>query len=409
MKHFAFCFLAVFQVIAFGKSFTVCPACKIKHPVVAVNAANAGDTIFIQKGNYSANLISISKPLSLIGLNYPVLDGGGLEEIVQISSSDVLLRGLTIRNSKKGSMKDYAGIRISGGKRVRIEQCRLEETFFGIYIQNGSNCIITNNILDGGNHPQHELGNGIHLWKTDSSIIAGNLIQGHRDGIYLEFAGHCLIEKNTCTLNYRYGLHFMFSDHDRYVKNIFKNNGTGVAVMYSKHVEMEHNRFEDNWGEAAYGLLLKDISRSRIEGNTFQNNTVGITMEGSSKIYISRNIFTGNGYALKVMADCIEDTVTVNNFRGNTFDAATNGELKLNFFKGNYWDKYEGYDLNRDGVGDIPFHPVSLYCLIIEQMPYSIMLLRSFATEILNRVEKSIPGMIPETFIDVAPTMKPNP
>ncbi len=108
------------------------------------------------------------------------------------------------------------------------------------------------------------------------------------------------------------------------------------------------------------------------------------------------------------MANCIGDTFMYNNFTANTFDAATNGELRENSFKYNYWDKYEGYDLNRDKIGDIPFRPVSLYSMIIEQMPYAVMLLRSFTVEILNRAEKSIPGIVPETFQDYEPMMKPN-
>jgi nitrous oxidase accessory protein len=27
----------------------------------------------------------------------------------------------------------------------------------------------------------------------------------------------------------------------------------------------------------------------------------------------------------------------------------------------NYWDKYEGYDLDKNKIGDIPYHPLSLY------------------------------------------------
>ena len=90
------------------------------------------------------------------------------------------------------------------------------------------------------------------------------------------------------------------------------------------------------------------------------------------------NLFKENGWAVKISASCMDNDFKHNNFISNTFDAATNGSLVLNSFKENYWDKYEGYDLNKDQIGDIPFHPLSLYAVIIETMPSAMLLYRSF-------------------------------
>ena len=91
----------------------------------------------------------------------------------------------------------------------------------------------------------------------------------------------------------------------------------------------------------------------------------------------------------------------------NTFDVATNDSLVLNTFNGNYWDKYEGYDLNRDGKGDVPFHPLSLYSVITEQNPTAMIFLRSFMVGLLDKVEKAMPSITPENFRDDSPFMKP--
>ena len=138
-------------------------------------------------------------------------------------------------------------------------------------------------------------------------------------------------------------------------RNIFRNNGAGVSVMFTHGVKMLNNRFEDNWGDGSFGLLLKEISDSYISGNKFSNNTAGIYMEGASRIQIEGNLFQRNGWAMKIQASCMDVHVTRNNFLSNTFDIATNGVLVLNSFNHNYWDKYEGYDLNKDHVGDIAF------------------------------------------------------
>jgi nitrous oxidase accessory protein len=130
-------------------------------------------------------------------------------------------------------------------------------------------------------------------------------------------------------------------------------------------------------------------------------------MEGTSRIVSQRNLFIDNGWGMRIQASCNDNTFTQNTFQANTFDVATNGQTVLNTFDRNYWDKYEGYDLNHDGTGDVPFHPVSLYSMIIEQMPYGVVLLHSFIVTLLDRAEKVIPSLTPEALVDAKPLLKP--
>lgn len=171
---------------------------------------------------------------------------------------------------------------------------------------------------------------------------------------------------------------------------------------------MEGNHFEENWGPSAYGILLKEITDSYISHNRFTRNTVGVYMEGTSRMEIVNNEFKNNGWAVKVQASCDDNTFHHNNFFGNSFDVATNGTMVLNSFTHNYWDKYEGYDLNRDGAGDVPYHPVSMYAMIVEQNPTTLMLMRSFMVSLLDKAEKAIPSLTPENLVDDQPSIKPN-
>jgi nitrous oxidase accessory protein len=152
--------------------------------------------------------------------------------------------------------------------------------------------------------------------------------------------------------------------------------------------------------------LLKDITDSYIKHNTFYKNTVALHMEGSNRIGIEKNNFHENGWAVKVQASCENNTFHHNNFTGNSFDVGTNGSISLNDFYNNYWDKYEGYDINKDGIGDVPYHPVSMYSMIVEQNPNALMLLRSFTVQLLDRAEKAIPSLTPENLTDNKPMMK---
>lgn len=304
-------------------------------------------------------------------------------------------------------MDDIAAIKIIDSKNVYVVGNVLENAFFGIHFSNSNNCHVEGNTLYSESTEEQEIGNGIHLWKCQNMTIHNNKIRGHRDGIYFEFVTNSVITNNYSERNKRYGLHFMFSHNDEYRNNTFIDNGAGVAVMYTKGVKMLNNTFEHNWGSASYGLLLKEISDSDIVGNVFVKNSIGIFMEGSNRNKLQSNSFLQNGYALKLQASCDDNVLERNNFQQNTFDLVTNGSLVLNKIDGNYWDRYEGYDLNHDLIGDVPYRPISMYGMIVERMPTTILLWRSFLVFLMDRAEKAIPVLTPENLKDNLPAMKP--
>jgi nitrous oxidase accessory protein len=368
--------------------------------------AKPGDTLIITYGIYREGTISLQNSLTIFGENYPVLDGENKFEILTIHANDVVINGLKFINTGIASMNDLAAIKAVNCKRLKVINNQFENTFFGIYFANCAQSWIENNELHADVEAEHQIANGIHMWKCDHITIHNNVIKGHRDGIYFEFVTNSLITNNYSEGNLRYGLHFMFSHNDEYRNNTFINNGAGVAVMYTKGVKMIDNTFEHNWGSAAYGLLLKDIRDSFVTGNKFVKNSVGIFMEGSSRIDFKENTFYNNGYAIRLQASCDDNTFERNNFSANTFDLVTNGTLVLNKINSNYWDKYEGYDLNKDGIGDVPFRPVSMYGMIVEQMPTAVLLWRSFLVFLMDRAEKAIPAITPENLKDDLPSMK---
>ena len=373
-----------------------------------IAAARGGDTVMLTQGTYREGNIIISKSIHLIGVGNPVLDGENKNEILTLTGKNIVIRGIHFANAGYSSMNDYAALKVIDATNILIENNTVTNASFGIHIANSTHSVVRNNVIRGTNKSEHTSGNGIHLWKSSHMTIENNSIQGHRDGIYFEFVTESMISKNVSEMNIRYGLHFMFSHSDTYTGNIFRNNGAGVAVMYSKNVRMEDNAFDKNWGASAYGLLLKDISNSHISHNTFIKNTVGIHMEGSSRIEIQKNVFNGNGWAIKVQASCDDNVFHHNNFYGNSFDVATNGTMTLNNFFQNYWDKYDGYDLNKDGIGDVPYHPVSMYSMLVEQNPGTVILMRSFMVSLLDKAEKALPSLTPEHLTDTKPMLKPN-
>jgi len=400
--------LSLCTLNVYGQSITwvVDPHGKLKSIQSAVRLAKTGDTIRVIHSTYKEGNIIIDKSITLVGIGLPTLDGENKFEILTIVADDVSIIGFRMINTGAGSINDISAVNAIEADRLHILNNEFENTFFGIHLANLSGSVIEGNMLHSNAVAEHEIGNGIHAWKCDSLVIRNNEVGGHRDGIYFEFVTHSKVESNYSHHNMRYGLHFMFSHHDHYHNNTFHNNGSGVAVMYTQDVTMTGNRFEDNWGASSYGLLLKDIRDSFIERNHFSRNTVGIYMEGSSRCRFKENVFNKNGWAVKIQANCDENVFSKNSFLSNTFDLATNGSLVLNTVDHNYWDNYQGYDLNRDGVGDVPYHPVSLYSMVVEKMPSSVMLWRSFLVYLLDRTEKVVPSITPENLKDLHPVMK---
>lgn len=400
----AFCLL-LSNASAQGTSIYVGKSRQFQSIKKAVEFAKAGDTVFVEKGIYKESPIVIEKSIVLKGIDLPVLDGEHIHEILFVKGKNITIDGFRLQRTGRSEIKEIGAIMIYDSYHVTAINNVLDDTNFGITVQNSSKCTIKNNSITSYGKDEVQSGNGIHCWKSDSLLIIGNTITGHRDGIYFEFVKNSLVWRNISKKNVRYGIHFMFSNHDTYIANIFEENGAGVAVMYTHHIHMYNNFFINNWGDAVYGILLKDINDSEISGNHFTNNTIGILMESCSRINFSKNTFNANGWAVKIQANCADVDFTYNNFTGNTFDISTNGSLVLNTFNGNYWDKYEGYDLNRDKVGDVPYHPVSMYSMIIDSNPAALSLFRSLIVSLLDKSEKILPGITPEQLKDDRPFM----
>ncbi|TBW27994.1 nitrous oxide reductase family maturation protein NosD [Gramella sp. KN1008] len=399
-------FLLCFH-FGWGRTIEVCSSCEHQTVNAAIEKASAFDTIVVKKGIYKEFNLHITKPLSIIGEDYPVIDGENKGEIITIEADSVSVEGLKIVNVGTSYTTDYAAVRVVKSENFLIKNVQLERLFFGIYLEKSRNGKVLNNTILGDAVEEFSSGNGIQLWYCNNVEVIGNSIKKVRDGIYLEFSDDILIKDNTSQDNLRYGLHFMFSNNDIYENNTFENNGAGVAVMFSKFITMEGNTFRKNWGTASFGLLLKEINDSEIKNNKFEENTVGINIEGSNRINYTDNDFRNNGWAIKVRGACYTNIFTKNNFFNNSFDISYNSKLNDNRFDRNYWSSYTGYDLNKDGIGDVPYRPVKLFSYIVNRTPETIILLRSLFIDIIDFSEKVSPVFTPDNLMDENPLLKP--
>jgi nitrous oxidase accessory protein len=392
--------------ILLGKTIEVCQSCKLSNIKEAIQLATDGDTVLVRGGKYFETKILINKSISFIGVDNPIIDGAMEAEVLTIDAPNVLIEGFTIQNVPTSYIEDMAGIRIKDTHHFTIRNNRLINTFFGIYVQKSNDGIIENNEVHGEAEFEMSSANAIHLWYCERIHVKKNKVTHHRDGIYLEFVNNSTVEKNISEDNLRYGLHFMFSNDDDYFLNEFRRNGAGVAVMFSKKINMINNVFENNWGKSSYGLLLKEIYDAEIKHNLFKENTIAIYVEGSTRVNYFENDFLNNGWAIKIMGGCLDNNINRNNFIQNSFDLSLNSSVNNNTFDGNYWSDYSAYDLDRDDVGDVPYRPVKLFNYVVNKTPETIVLFRSFFVDIINFSEKVSPAFTPEKVVDNIPSMK---
>ncbi|WP_373297453.1 nitrous oxide reductase family maturation protein NosD [Aquimarina muelleri] len=395
--------IGMHTITIYANTHIVCKTCAHTTIKETIKAASAYDTIIVKKATYNEYNIIVDKPLTIIGKNYPVIDGKRQGEIITIISDHVTIDGLFIINVGTSYTEDYAAIRVKKSKDFMIQNVVLEKLFFGIYLEKARDGVLYHNKIIGDAVEEYNSGNGIQLWYCKNIIIEHNFVQRVRDGIYLEFSDDCKIKNNVSSHNIRYGLHFMFSNNDSYENNTFEKNGAGVAVMFSKKIKMYRNIFKENWGSASYGMLLKEINDAEITENTFEENTIGINIEGSNRIQYSKNNFINNGWAIKVRGACYTNTFKLNNFLNNSFDISYNSKLNDNLFHNNYWSKYTGYDLDKDGIGDVPYRPVKLFSYIVNRTPETIILLRSLFIDIIDFSEKVSPVFTPDKLLDHHP------
>lgn len=371
----------------------------------AVRQAPAGTRIVVRAGTYREAPIVVDRALTIAGEGRPRIEPAGQGALIRVVADDVTVTGLVLANVAPSYVEDRAAIKFEHVRRCVARELEIDNAPFGIYLSQSTDCRIVGNIISGPGPSSRAAGNAIHLWSSSHAVIADNVVTNHRDGLYFEFVQDATIERNVSERNARYGLHFMFSDGCAYRDNRFEHNGAGVAVMYTHDVTMARNDFYDNRGASSYGLLLKEISNSRLEANRFRGNTVGLLIEGGGRLTVLANRFSENGWAVKLMANSAGDRFEGNVFEGNSFDLATNSRATAATVTGNWWDRYRGYDLDRDGRGDIAFRPVRLFSLIVANHPQSVILMRSAFVDLLDAAERALPVLTPETLVDASPLM----
>jgi nitrous oxidase accessory protein len=377
-----------------------------------IDRARPGDRILVPAGVHRGN-VTITKALTLDGGGRAVLDAGGQGTIVTVRGARVTLRGLTLRGSGDSFMMEDAGIKLEESDGCVVEDCRLEDVLFGLYVAKSSRCRFQRLWIGGKNLEMPRRGDGVRLWYSDDTVLESITMVDSRDFI-IWFAKGTVVRG--CTVSGgRYGLHYMYCDDNRFENNRFVDNQVGGTIMYSRRITMTGNRFERSRGPSAYGMLLKDADDIVAEGNAFVDNTRGLYFDNSpqseeASCLIRRNLFALNDAGVSILSDTRRVRFEENTFADNLVQVEQVGrsDAGKNHWSGNYWSDHVPYDADGDGRADLPYRPESTYEDLVRSHP-SLALLRHSpsvaAVELAGKLFPIAHGDV--TLEDASPAMRP--
>ena len=381
----------------------------------AIADAQPGDTIEVTGGVYTGNLV-IDKPLTLIGIDWPVIDGNNAGTVLSLTAPGTTLNGFVIRNSGHVLDQENSGISIEAAD-ITIENNRFENTLFGIYAKHGDNAIIRDNTITSKDLDLPRRGDPIRIWYSTDVLIEGNKITKGRD-VVLWYSERVTVRDNEIS-DGRYGLHFMYCDDATIEHNRLLDNSVGAFFMYSRRVHLLHNTIAGNRGPSGYGIGLKDMDDAIITENLFLDNRVGAHLDTSPREVDSIGRFEGNVFAYNDIGVGMMPSVRHNEFFNNSFvdneeqvAVSGGGQLKGNLWSvdgvGNYWSDYAGYDADENGVGDLVYKSDRLFEDLMQREPNLRMFLYSPATNAIDFSAKAFPIVRPQPKVeDEFPLMSP--
>lgn len=377
-----------------------------------IDRAAPGEVLVLPAGTYREHL-TVAKPLTLEGGGRVVVDGERNGTIVTIQGAAVTIRGVTFRGSGDSFVSEDSAVKMENADGCVIEDCRLEDVLFGLYIAKSSRCFFRRLFIGGKDLPMPRRGDGVRLWYSDDTTLEAIEMADSRD--FIIWFGNRTLVKDCLVRRGRYGLHYMYCDDNGFENNRFVDNQVGGTIMYSRRIRMTGNRFERSRGPSAYGMLLKDADDVLVEGNEFVDNTRGLYFDNSpqsekASCTIRRNLFALNDAGITLLPDTRRAHFEANTFLDNLVhvEMAGYGDPAKNRWTGNYWSGHVPYDADGDGVCDIPYRPMSVYEDLASRHPELALLRFSpsvSAIELAGRLFPISRGDL--TLEDPAPAVRP--
>ena len=366
---------------------------------ILVDAAPAGSTLRPPPGIYSGPVV-VNKPLVIDGGGQVTIDAGDKGTVFSLEAEGATLRGLRLTGSGDSHDTDDSCLDVRGHRNL-LENLVIDNCLNGIDLKQSNDNILRGNRIRSKSFDLGVRGDGIRLWYSNRNLIENNVVSDSRDNVAW-YSSDNIYRSNVGTRS-RYSIHFMFANNNIIEDNKFYDNAVGVYFMYTEGGVMRHNLISHATGAAGMAIGFKEASNAVIEGNEIIYCAVGIGSDLSpfqpdGKIWIRNNRFAYNGIAVKLTSELGGNVVTDTIFEGNLTNVvqAGRGKSGLNEWLGNFWDDYQGFDRNRDGIGDTPYELYAYADQIWIEMPPARFFKTAPVMELLDFLERLAPFSSPE-------------
>ncbi len=328
----------------------------------AIDHAKAGSRLELPAGVYHGNIV-IDKPLIIDGKDQKaIIEGDGKGTVITITASRVTVENVTIKHSGAEHERVDAGVALKKVEQCTVKNCKIVDCLFGIDMVQVSRSEIVENYIESKPFDLGLRGDGVRLWYSNDNHLSGNRLYKSRDFVVWYSHGN-LIEKNLGEYG-RYSLHFMYTGKNIVKNNIYKHNSVGIFFMYSQDTTATGNLIENSLGTTGLGIGMKDASNFVLKNNTIIYCARGLFIDRSpyepdTVNVIENNKIIYNSEGIHFHSLSLHNRFVNNVFKGNienVINDSYNTKVTENEFDGNYWDDYEGFDKNNDGIGDGPYN-----------------------------------------------------
>lgn len=368
-----------------------------------IDRAPDGAELVIPPGTYVGNL-KIEKSITLDGQNSVTIDANGTGTVIQLFSNNVTLRNMRLVNSGEDHNAEDAGIQIRGSGNV-IKDVVIENTLFGMTLEKSDNNVIRRNKISSRPRDLGLRGDALKLWYSNGNKVEDNEVVNSRD-IVLWYSRNNHLTGNSSSGG-RYGLHFMYAVDNLVENNRFFDNSVGVSLMYSVGDVVRNNYIAKSTGATGTCVSLKEASGVTIENNDILYCATGIYLdlspfEPGTKDIITGNRISYNDIAISFLNDWRDNVFKDNILRSNMTEVVVfgGGGAHKNEWDGNAWESYEGFDRDKDGIGDTPQRLYNYAGLVWMEVPNTRFFKDTPVLEVLDFLDRLAPFSEPRLLLE---------
>ncbi len=374
-----------------------------------INKVKKGEAFIVPPGTYSGP-VYVEQAITLDGQGKVTIDAGGKGSVVILDTDGAVLKNFHLTNSGDHHNDLDSGVQIRGNFNV-VKDNVIDNCLFGIDMQQSENNIVKRNTISSKNEELGMRGDAIRLWYSFNNKITYNTINDTRDMVVWYSKNNTI--KHNVTHGGRYGLHFMYSQFNDVQFNEYYNTSVGIFLMYSDSVVIKNNIISHATGAAGVGIGFKETSDVTVANNQILFSSAALSIDVSpyqpdTKNHFTNNLLAFNNVGIRFLADWKDNIFKNNHFKANISQIIVSGgkTANRNDWDGNYWDDYEGFDLDNDDIGDTP-HDIYAYAdQIWQDVPGAQFYKGSAMLELIGFLERLAPFSEPNLLVrDKAPLM----